>query len=108
MQHTSFAYANPMRKLLANLLLTCGELRREEIRTGGRAGDEASGAAGVHLGDTTDVVEVVEQYVYRPLGRGLLAMCEQRNPLQSGRLDAYMAYMLLALIAVLAVVAIAA
>ena len=28
-------YANPMRKVLANLLMTRGELRREEARTGG-------------------------------------------------------------------------
>ena len=107
-QYTSFGYANPMRKVLANLLLTRGELRREEIRTGGRTGDEASGAAGVHLGYTTDVVEIVEHYVYRPIGRALLAVVRVAKRLQSGRLDAYMGYMLLALIAVLAVVAVAA
>ena len=107
-QYTSFGYANPIRKVLANLLLTRGELRREEIRTGGQTGDEASGASGVHLGYTTDVVEVVGHYLYRPLGRGLLAVVRAAKRLQSGRLDAYMGYMLLALIAVLAVVAVTA
>lgn len=108
MQYTSFGYANPMRKVLANLLLTRSELRREELLTGGRTGDEANGAAGVHLGYTTDVVEVVDRYIYRPLGRAILAVVRAAKRLQSGRLDAYMGYMLIALIAVLAVVAIAA
>jgi hydrogenase-4 component B len=108
MQYTSFGYANPMRKVLANLLLTRSELRRAELRTGGRVGDEASGAAGVHLGYTTDVVEVVERYLYRPLGRVLFAAVRAAKRLQSGRLDAYMGYMLLALLAVLAVVAVMA
>ncbi len=103
--YTSFGYANPMRKVLANLLLTRGELRREEARTGGQVGGEDQGAAGVRLGYTVDVVEVVGHYMYRPLGGMLLAVVRAAKRLQSGRLDAYLAYMLIALVAVLAVVA---
>lgn len=102
--YTSFAFANPMRKVLAAILLTRGELRREEIATGGRVGDEDEGAEGVQLGYTVDVVDVVERYLYRPLlpvGRWMVRTAQR---LQSGRLDAYMAYMLIAVVAVLAVV----
>jgi hydrogenase-4 component B len=102
--YTSFAFANPMRKVLAAILMTRGELRREEISTGGEAGGERQGPAGVKLGYTVDVVDVVERYLYRPLipvGRRVVHAAQR---LQSGRLDAYMAYMLLALLAVLAVV----
>ena len=56
------------------------------------------------LGYRVDVVEVVERYVYRPLGRALYVVVAQAKRLQSGRLDAYMAYMLIAVVAVLAVV----
>ena len=53
---------------------------------------------------TSDVIEVVEQYLYRPLLRPLAAAGRTARRLQSGRLDAYLAYMLIALVAVLAVV----
>lgn len=102
--YTSFGYANPMRKVLANLLMTRGELRREEERTGGRVGAESQGAAGARLGYTVDVLEIVEHYLYRPGARALLAVVRVVKRLQSGRLDAYMAYMLIVLVAVLAVV----
>jgi len=66
---------------------------------------ERRGAAGIHLGYTTDIIEVVEEYLYQPLRRPTLALVGVVKRLQSGRLDAYLAYMLIALIAVLAVVA---
>ncbi len=103
-QYTPFGYSHPTRKVLAALLLTRNELRQVEAASGGRAGDEARGAAGAHLGYTTDVVEVVEQYLYRPLRAPLNWAAGAAKRLQSGRLDAYLAYMLIALIAILAVV----
>lgn len=106
--YTSFGYANPLRKVLANLLLTRNELRREETRTGGRTGSEAQGPAGARLGYTTDVVEIVEHYIYQPILKVLNTVVHTARRLQSGRLDAYMAYMLLALLAVLAIITAAA
>ena len=50
------------------------------------------------------MVELVEEYLYRPLARPMLALVRTVKKLQSGRLDAYLAYMLVALIAILAVV----
>jgi formate hydrogenlyase subunit 3/multisubunit Na+/H+ antiporter MnhD subunit len=102
--YTSYGYANPMRKVLANLLMTKGELRREELRTGGQVGAEDQGVAGTRLGYTVDVIEVVEHYLYRPGAATVLALAQLVKRLQSGRLDAYMTYMLIALVAVLAVV----
>lgn len=102
--YTSYGYANPMRKVLTNLLVTRAELRREEVRTGGRTGAEGAGAAGVQLGYTVDVIEVVEHYLYRPGARLVLALARTVKRLQSGRLDAYLTYMLVALVAVLALV----
>lgn len=130
-QYTSFGYANPMRKVLANLLRTRSELhatmprstvggplpalatattpagvvaaadRAEPSRPTDVAPDDESDPA---LGYRVGVVEVVERYLYRPLGRALYAVVAQAKRLQSGRLDAYMAYMLIAVVAVLAVV----
>jgi hydrogenase-4 component B len=58
-----------------------------------------------HVGYTSDVIEVVEQYVYRPVLGTVMALVRIVKRLQSGRLDAYLAYMLIALIALLALVA---
>ena len=58
-----------------------------------------------HVGYTSDVIEVVEQYVYRPVLSTVMALVRIVKRLQSGRLDAYLAYMLIALIALLALVA---
>jgi formate hydrogenlyase subunit 3/multisubunit Na+/H+ antiporter MnhD subunit len=104
-QYTPFGFANPTRKVLANLLLSRSELTVLERQTGGRTGDPHRDAAGAHLGYTTDVVEVVERFLFRPLRRPLLLAVRTAKRLQNGRLDAYLAYMLLALLAVLAVVA---
>jgi hydrogenase-4 component B len=101
-QYTAFGYANPTRRVLAGVLLTRAELHRldEPADTGGEPGAPFV----PHLGYTSDVVELVEEYVYRPAARPLLAMVRAAKRLQSGRLDAYLAYMLIALIALLAVV----
>ncbi|MGH3844582.1 MAG: proton-conducting transporter membrane subunit [Pseudonocardiaceae bacterium] len=104
-QYTPFGFANPTRKVLANLLLTRSELTVLERETGGRTGDPHRDAAGAHLGYTTDVVEVVERFLFRPLRRPLLLAVRTAKRLQNGRLDAYLGYMLIALLAVLAVVA---
>jgi hydrogenase-4 component B len=101
-QYTAFGYTNPVRRVLAGVLLTRTELHsiEETADTGGEPG-----AAPVpHLGYTSDVLELVEEFVYRPLARPMLALVRTAKRLQSGRLDAYLAYMLIALIAVLAVV----
>lgn len=96
-QYTAFAYANPTRRVLANVLLTRTELREIDQR-------DQSESPDAYLGYRSDVVEAVEEYLYRPLVRPVLATVRVLKRLQSGRLDAYIAYMLIALIAILAVV----
>jgi hydrogenase-4 component B len=88
--------------ILAADLLTRAELHRieEPADTGGEPGAPRP----PHLGYTSDVVELVEEYLYRPLARPMMALVRTAKQLQSGRLDAYLAYMLIALIAILAVV----
>lgn len=103
--YTSYGFANPMRKLLTNLLLTRAELRHEELRSGGQVGAENAGAAGVRLGYTIDVVDIVRRYLYRPGRTVILKAARAATRLQSGRLGAYLTYMLIALIAVVAVAA---
>lgn len=103
--YTSFAYANPTRKVLANLLLTRSELAEIEERSGGTGETRDSGPGDPRLGYTSDVVEVVETYLYAPLLRVGSRLVRVAKLLQNGRLDAYMAYMLIALVAVLALVA---
>jgi hydrogenase-4 component B len=101
-QYTAFGYTNPTRRVLAGVLLTRAELHRieEPADTGGEPGSPQV----PHLGYTSDVVELVEEYLYRPLGRPLMAVVAAVKRLQSGRLDAYLTYMLIALIAILAVI----
>jgi NADH:ubiquinone oxidoreductase subunit 5 (subunit L)/multisubunit Na+/H+ antiporter MnhA subunit len=101
-QYTAFGYANPTRRVLAGVLLTRAELHRLEEPTD--TGAEPGAPFVPHLGYTSDVVELVEEYVYRPAARPLLAVVRAVKRLQSGRLDAYLAYMLIALIALLAIV----
>jgi hydrogenase-4 component B len=114
--YTSFGYANPMRKVLANLLLTRHQLqevasaeRATAVTLSGAAGpgsDEASTASpNPGLSYDVDVVEVVERYLYRPAYALLQGAARLTTKAQSGRLDAYMAYMLFALICVMALVA---
>ena len=59
---------------------------------------------GPRLGYTSDMVEVTEAYLYRPMLRPVMATVRAAKRLQSGRLDAYLAYMLIALVALLALV----
>jgi len=125
--YTAFGYANPTRRVLANVLHTRSEVRELVTEGGAEIIDEAGGApegmpapldggpepgAGLdltlrgaaHLGYTSDVIEVVEIYGYRPVARSVMAIVGVAKRLQSGRLDAYLLYMLIALIAVIAVV----
>ena len=68
------------------------------------AGELAAASGGPHLGYRSDVIEVVETYLYRPAFRLVAVAVTTAKRLQSGRLDAYLLYMLIALIAVIAVV----
>jgi hydrogenase-4 component B len=96
--YTSFAYANPMRSVLGNVLLTRTELR-------GAPHEPSTHTVGQPvLTYRVEVVEVVDRYLYRPAVAALLTTARRAKRLQSGRLDAYMAYMLVAVLAVLAVV----
>jgi hydrogenase-4 component B len=107
--YTAFGFANPTRRVLAAVLHTRAEVRQITPQPDGSPGDAAaaSGSTGQlpRLGYTSDVIEVVEQYLYRPVLRPVEALARAARRLQSGRLDAYLAYMLIALIAMLAVVA---
>ncbi|PQM45030.1 Na(+)/H(+) antiporter subunit D1 [Mycobacterium talmoniae] len=96
--YTSFAYANPVRNVLSNVLLTRAELVESADQTSGDV------AAAPGLTYRVGVVDLVERYFYRPLVGGVLWVSRWARRLQSGRLDAYMAYMLIAVLAVLAVV----
>ncbi|MEU9244440.1 proton-conducting transporter membrane subunit [Streptomyces sp. NPDC048385] len=108
-QYTPFGYANPTRRILGAVLLT--RTRTAPLTAHTAPGHGPSPGTGVRptvtgavLGYSSDVVEVVEAYVYRPLVRPLRALVSGIKRLQSGRLDAYLAYMLIALVAVLALV----
>jgi formate hydrogenlyase subunit 3/multisubunit Na+/H+ antiporter MnhD subunit len=109
--YTAFGYANPARRVLAGLLHTRAELREVMMQDDG--GDPGSGApdradlspdAAAHLRYASDVIEVVETYLYRPALGLFMAVVAAAKRLQSGRLDAYLLYMLVALVAVIAVV----
>jgi hydrogenase-4 component B len=93
--YTASGFANPTRRVLAAVLHTRAEVRLVE---------PGAGRHGPHLGYTSDVVEVVETYLYRPAGRPVMAVVRTVKRLQSGRLDAYLAYMLIALVALIALV----
>jgi hydrogenase-4 component B len=110
--YTAFGYANPTRRVLAGVLGTRAEV--QEIMLEDPDPDEGAGPpdrAGdpepeqvAHLRYASDVVEVVETYLYRPAYRAFMAIVAVAKRLQSGRLDAYLLYMLIALIAIIAVV----
>ena len=70
----------------------------------GGAGEPEANSGGPHLGYRSDVIEVVETYLYRPAFQLVAVVVATAKRLQSGRLDAYLLYMLIALIAVIAVV----
>jgi hydrogenase-4 component B len=92
-RYTAFGFANPTRRVLATVLHTRTAVRRIEAEDGA-----------AHVGYESDVIEVVEEYLYRPPIGPLMALGRAARRLQSGRLAAYLAYMLIALIALLAVV----
>jgi hydrogenase-4 component B len=66
--------------------------------------DDAVQEQAAHLRYASDVMEVVETYLYRPALGAFMAVVAAARRLQSGRLDVYLPYMLIALIAVIAVV----
>jgi hydrogenase-4 component B len=99
--YTPFGYANPTRRVLASVLHTRAGV--EEVAPAGTGGSEG-GDSVPHLRYASDVVEVVETWLYRPATRLFGAVVAAAKRLQSGRLDAYLLYMLIALVAVIAVV----
>jgi len=110
--YTAFGYANPTRRVLAGVLHTRAEVQEIMLEPDGP--DEGTGAPDraedaereqvAHLRYDSDVIEVVETYLYRPVLRSFLAVVAVAKRLQSGRLDAYLLYMLIALVALIAVV----
>jgi len=113
--YTATGFANPTRRVLTAVLHTRSEVRPLAsppaasepggMRPGPRPGTTPEpGQPGLRLGYTSDVIEVVEAYLYRPLLRPVMALVRTAKRLQSGRLDAYLAYMLIALVALLALV----
>jgi hydrogenase-4 component B len=100
--YTPFGYANPTRRVLASVLHTRAGVEQLETVSNGEA--EGADAQVPHLRYNSDVVEVVESWLYRPAERGFTFVVAAVKRLQSGRLDAYLLYMLIALVAVIAVV----
>ena len=119
--YNSFAYANPLRHVLANILGTQKEVDRVEIEPVGLpdAAPAPGGEGAVatpdeevtegrhqpHVVFKASVAEPIETYLYRPVIAGYLALARAAKRLQSGRLEAYVGYMLVALVAVLIVAA---
>jgi hydrogenase-4 component B len=98
--YTAFGYANPARRVLASVLHTRAEVRPVAAEDNGDA--EIPGQP--YLEYSSDVIEVVGTYLYRPGRRLFETTVTAAKRLQSGRLDSYMLYMLIALIAIIAVV----
>jgi len=107
--YTAFAYANPLRHVLANILGTQKELTRAsaspELGAGGAPGTELTEEDHSHVSFSTSVAEPVESYLYRPGFKAYLAVVAAAKRLQSGRLEAYVGYMLVALVTLLVVAA---
>jgi formate hydrogenlyase subunit 3/multisubunit Na+/H+ antiporter MnhD subunit len=128
--YSPFAFANPARRVLSNVLLTRVavadaevEQERASVLTGPDLADNGSrsvafepqlvrpaepvaweGAQHHRPTHRTDVLEVVETFLYRPLVRSARRIVTAAKRIQCGRLDAYIAYMLLTVIALLAIV----
>jgi hydrogenase-4 component B len=110
--YTAFGYANPTRRVLGSVLHTWSAVQELAPPGNGTAAADTevsedavdSEDAGAHLRYRSDVVEVVESWLYRPIAIVFAALVTTAKRLQSGRLDAYMLYMLIALVAVVAVV----
>jgi len=101
--YTPFGYANPTRRVLASVLHTRAGVEELAPRRAGAA-EGYDDERVPHLRYDSDVVEVVEAWLYRPVARMFGAVVKLAQRLQSGRLDAYLLYMLIALVAVIAVV----
>ena len=112
--YTPFGYANPTRRVLASVLHTRAGISDLGPPPATDGADLADGADGADLADgadqvphrqyVSDVVEVVETYLYRPAAQAFNAVAATARRMQSGRLDAYLLYMLIALVAIVAVV----
>jgi hypothetical protein len=100
--YTPFGYANPTRRVLVSVLHTRAAV--EELAPAREGPAEGYADRVPHLRYASDVVEVVESWLYRPAARLFAAVVAAAKRLQSGRLDAYLLYMLIALVAVVAVV----
>ena len=101
--YTPFGYANPTRRVLASVLHTRTSVEEVAPRRSGAA-EGYDDERVPHLRYDSDVVEVVESWLYRPVARLFAAVVTAAKRLQSGRLDAYLLYMLIALMAVVALV----
>ena len=99
--YSSDDFANPIRKVLASLLMTRTELRHNELPDRPGLAAHASAARSARLGYTVDVVE---HYLYSPLLPSIRAVALTARRLPSRRLDAYLAYMLIATLAVVVAV----
>ncbi|MFC6706561.1 proton-conducting transporter membrane subunit [Flexivirga alba] len=99
--YTSFSFANPMRRVLATLLVSADHTAPTEDPV--RADSVTEGMVRPLLRQVT-VVEIVERYAYAPAWRVLMRAVHQAQRLQSGRLDAYLTYMLLTVVAAISVV----
>lgn len=97
-QYSAFGFANPVRRILGNVL----GARRTTVVV-----PETRAAAGtdVQIESSTQVVEPVETYLYRPLRSAALRVADLARRLQSGNLNAYVAYMLVALLLALVLTA---
>ncbi|HUC59536.1 MAG TPA: proton-conducting transporter membrane subunit [Streptosporangiaceae bacterium] len=94
--YTASGYANPTRRILRAVLHTRSQV--EPLATAPQP------EPGPRLSYSSDVIEVVEAYLYRPLLPVVMTIVRMAKRLQSGRLDAYLGYMLIALVGLLAVV----
>ena len=103
--YTAFGFANPTRRVLAAVLHTKAEVTRFDAEPEDADHEPGPDPVMPHVEYRSDVIEVVEEYLYRPFRRPFALAVQLAQRLQSGRLDAYLAYMLAALVAVLAVVA---
>jgi hydrogenase-4 component B len=103
--YTATGFANPTRRVLAAVLHTRAEVKPLLLEQ--PASDSVTitdPAPASQLGYDSDVIEVVEAYLYRPAMAPVQALVRAVKRLQSGRLDAYLAYMLIALVALIALV----
>ncbi|GEM_PF-239300 len=108
--YTATGFANPTRHVLAAVLRSTSSVRplpgNEEPEPGRprAAAAPVPAARDARLGYTADVIEIVEEYLYRPATRPVLAAARAATRLQSGRLGSYLAYMLVTLVALISLV----